>query len=200
MYVPKASVKKISNLIDLRKSPEYILQVKKIVRIEFEKIKGRLIDNFERHKVTQEIEAGPTATNTSGTLGGYGNLFAYIGFEENAKPIEPIREQLSTIFIQSTTFDKNGASIVYVNYPTAKDIFNVTPLPWADGRSWAEGIEKGLPGLGFFLSKESSVSRSGGGIQTEKQIKKGKFRNTSYISSLIKDFERDIMKLNGLTI
>ena len=200
MYIPKASVKKINSLIDLRKSPEYIIQVKKIVRIEFERIKDKLINNFERHKITQEIDAGSNASNTSGTLGGYGNLFAYIGFEESTKPTEPIRELLNGIFIQSTVFDKNGGSIVYVNYPTARDIFNVTPLPWADGRSWAEGIEKGLAGFGFFLSTESSVSRSGGGIQTKKQNKKGKFKNTNYISSLIKEFERDIIKLNGLKI
>lgn len=200
MYIPKASIKKINNLIDLRKSPEYIIQAKKIVRIEFERIKDKLINNFERHKITQEIDAGSNAANTSGTLGGYGNLFTYIGFEESTKPIEPIRESLNGIFIQSTVFDKNGGSIVYVNYPTARDIFNITPLPWAEGRSWAEGIEKGLAGFGFFLSTESSVSRSGGGIQTKQQNKKGKFKNTSYISSLIKEFERDIIKLNGLKI
>ena len=73
---------------------------------------------------------------------------------------------------------------------TAREIFEITPLPWANGRSWAKGIESGLSGLGYYLKKESSKSRSGLGIQSSKKVRKGvKFKNTQYISALIKKYE-----------
>ena len=95
MFVPKINKKKISPLIDLRRSPEYIVGVKKIINMEFQMIKKELISDFNRHPVTVEIEAGPRASNTSGTLGGYGNLFSYIGFNESDRPTDAIRNQLS---------------------------------------------------------------------------------------------------------
>ena len=49
------------------------------------------------HPVTQEIESGPNGYNQSGTLGGYGNLFSYIGFEEGMSPTEPLRRVLKKI-------------------------------------------------------------------------------------------------------
>ena len=42
---------------------------------------GNLLAAFEEHPVTKEIDAGPGSNNSSGTLGGYGNLFTFIGFE-----------------------------------------------------------------------------------------------------------------------
>ena len=196
MFVPKINKNKISHLIDLRRSPEYIAGVKKIINTEFQLIKKELIANFNRHPVTVEIEAGPQASNTSGTLGGYGNLFSYIGFNESDKPTNAIRNQLSKIFINNIKINKDGSSIVVVSYPKPREIFAVTPLPWAEGRSWAEGIEQGLPGFGSYLNTESDKSRSGEGIQVKNGKKKGKFRKTRYISRLIVDFERKIMKLN----
>ena len=61
----------------------------------FEKVKSEMIEEFLDHKVTQEIIAGPTADNISGTLGGYGNLFSYIGFNEGDEPRRLARGQVS---------------------------------------------------------------------------------------------------------
>ena len=166
---------------------------------EFEIIKNQFIRNFNNHKVTKEIEAGPDSRNISGTLGGYGNLFSYIGFSKGDKPTESIRSLFKDIRINSINVNKFGQSNIFVMYPKAQDIFAVTPLPWADGRSWAEGVEKGLPGLGYFLNKEN-LGRSGGGIQTKNQVKQTKFENTRYISSLINEFEKDIFSLNNKVI
>ena len=38
--------------------------------------KKKLVDRFRNHPVTQEIEGGPSASNSSNTLGGRGNLFS----------------------------------------------------------------------------------------------------------------------------
>ena len=76
-----------------------------------------------------------------------------------------------------------------VNLPTAEDIFAVTPLPWATGRSWAEGIERGLSGLGYLLRKNKG--RSGAAVQSRvRKVRGGKFRNSPYISSLLKKYRQ----------
>ena len=46
----------------------------------------RLIKNFKADKITIELKAGPTGSNTSGILGGYGNLFSFIGFSAATDP------------------------------------------------------------------------------------------------------------------
>ena len=40
-----------------------------------------------------------------------------------------------------------------VSIPTAQDIFAITPLPWATGRSWAEGIELTPGDFKLFLNE-----------------------------------------------
>ena len=181
---------------DFSKSIEYINEVKRIVNSEFNKIKEDLLREFNNHPVTKEIESGVDSLNSSGTLGGVGNLFTFIGFERNDRPIDAIRSAFNAIRLTSTMVKRNGDSQTYIMYPSASDIFKITPLPWAEGRSWAKGIESGLPGLGKFLHTESDVSRSGEGIQTNKNIRSAKFSNTKYISSIINQFEIDIKKIN----
>ena len=66
-----------------------------------------------------------------------------------------------------------------VNLPTAEQVFAVTPLPWASGRSWAQGIERGLSGLGYLLRKKKG--RSGAAIQSRVKVRGGRFKNRPYI-------------------
>lgn len=200
MFIPKLTKNKISRLIDLRKSPEYINGAKLIIYKEFDRAKTKLLQEFNQHKVTREIEGGPNASNISDTLGGYGNLFSYIGFNSNDKPTHIIRSKLNDTRLGSINFSKDGSFNVVSLYPTAREIFSVTPLPWAEGRSWAEGIEKGIAGFGMYLNKTYSNSKSGKGLQTDNKIRSGKFENTSYISKLINDFERDLFLINKLKI
>ena len=196
MYISKISKSKLAGQIDLRKSPEYVRGVKDVVTKEFEIIKNNFISEFNNHPVTREIEAGAGSTNISRTLGGYGNLFSYIGFSAGDKPIQNIRNKFNEIFITNVNIKKDGSSIVFISYPQPKDIFAVTPLPWAEGRSWAEGIERGLPGFGSYLNTETSKSRSGHGVQIKNSVRKGKFQNTPYITKLIRNFEKQIINLN----
>ena len=69
-------------------------------------------------------------------------------------------------------------------------------MPWATGRSWAKGIETGISGLGYYLLKNTDSSRSGLGIQWPRKVrKKSKFKNTQYISALIKKYEKEFKNL-----
>ena len=90
-------------------------------------------------------------------------------------------------------------STVFFDIPSAADIFTITPMPWASGRSWAKGIESGISGLGYYLKIQKN-SRSGIGVQSQKQVRSGaRFKNTQYISDLINRFSnklKDLEKLN----
>jgi hypothetical protein len=169
----------------------------------FEKIKSEMINEFLDHKVTQEIKAGPTAENISGTLGGYGNLFSYIGFNEGDEPIEPILDLLKRTTIQFSRIIDGGA-VWNIFMPDKQDIWEVTPLPWAEGRSWAKGIETGISGLGEYLYTEDGdlpTSRSGTGLELKSKIRrKSRFKNVKYITDLLKKYEKRFSELNEASI
>ena len=158
---------------------------------KFKKIKAEMIKEFLDNPITQEIMAVPSGVNISGTLDGVSNLFAFIGFNEGEDPIAPILIILENVDMQYNREIRRGKPglMFKVNLPTAEDIFAVTPLPWATGRSWAEGIERGLSGLGYLLRKNKG--RSGAAVQSRvRKVRGGKFRNSPYISSLLKKYRQ----------
>ena len=163
---------------------------------KFKDIKDEMIKEFMSDPVTVEILDGPSATNISGTLGGISNLFAFIGFNSGDKPIAPILQSLENIqFTYNKEIRKKGIGVEFdVSLPTAQDIFAITPLPWAIGRSWAEGIERGLSGLGFLLRKDGG--RSGAAVQSRvNKVRRGRFQNRPYISALIKKYKKRFEQL-----
>jgi len=197
----RASQKKIiTSSFDLRQSPEYKKYAKKIVTERFERIKINFINKFNQHPVTREVLAGPRSSNLSGTLGGVGNLFSFIGFEARQKPIDGVRPLFNKMFLTSIQIKKDGSFICFASYPKLKDYYQATPLPWATGKSWMEGIERGISNLGFFLNQKSEKSRSGQGLQASNKINKISFQKTPYMSKLINEFEAEILKLNQTTI
>jgi len=163
----------------------------KEIKDKFKKIKNELIKEFLSDPVTIEILQGARGSNISGTLGGVSNLFAFIGFDSGEQPISPILQSLENIQITyNKEIRKRGIGVEFdVSMPTAQDIFTITPLPWASGRSWAEGIERGLSGLGYLLRKDGG--RSGAAVQSRvNKIRSGKFQNRPYISALIRKYTK----------
>jgi len=161
---------------------------------KFEELKNEMIKEFLTHPVTIEIKDGPSASNISGTLGGATNLFAFIGFNEGDDPITPILEILQNTKYRRTKENK-GAQEFTVELPQIKEIFSATPMPWASGRSWAQGIEVGISGIGYLLRKNSPNSRSGAAIQSRTKVRGGKFQNVPYISAIIRKYEKKFSKL-----
>src|SRR6056300_514122 len=156
---------------------------------KFEELKNEMIKEFLTHPVTIEIKDGPSASNISGTLGGATNLFAFIGFNEGDDPITPILEILQNTKYRRTKENK-GAQEFTVDLPQIKEIFSAAPMPWASGRSWAQGIEVGISGIGYLLRKNSSNSRSDAAIQSRTKVRGGKFQNVPYISAIIRKYEK----------
>lgn len=161
---------------------------------KFEELKNEMIKEFLTHPVTIEIKDGPSASNISGTLGGVTNLFAFIGFNEGDDPITPILEILQNTKYRRTKENK-GAQEFTVDLPQIKEIFSAAPMPWASGRSWAQGIEVGISGIGYLLRKNSPNSRSGAAIQSRTKVRGGKFQNVPYISAIIRKYEKKFSKL-----
>lgn len=173
------------------------------------KLKQDLINNFLQHPVTRELMQGELGSNSSGTLGGYGNLFSFIGFDQGYDPIQPILNLFNSIDFQIISLEQS-VKIAVLNFPTQDDVWDVTPMPWMDGqRSWARGIESGISGLNYYVfykrELESEKSRSKHGLQIDSETyrknltsrldkKTTSFRlmrytPTSYITEILKDFK-----------
>jgi hypothetical protein len=167
----------------------------------FEKIKREMILEFMNHPVTREILGGPNASNESGTLDGYGNLFSFIGFNEGEDPIEIILDLLNDSKIQYSNIADSGIMFT-IFIPSKQKIFAATPLPWASGRSWSEGIERGLSGLGYYLNRQNlNNSKSGTGIQVKSNLRKGsKYKPVKYISSLMNEYTKRFQNIDKTII
>ena len=159
----------------------------------------QLQKQFERHPITVELRAGPRASNTSGTLGGYGNLYSFIGFS-GGDPTQLV----SSIFNEKIRFEvrrKNSRGLYNVRFfiPSLQEIYSLTPIPWMTGKSWVEAVEKsGLSNLGQYLYSASGFgqSSSGTGIQVKNKSSSVTFNTTPYVGKLIEDFKKKLLRLD----
>ena len=175
-------------------------QAKSVVNKE----KEILIQKFLAHPVTKEIRLGPTSENISNTLGGYGNLYTFIGFREGDDPVQDVVNLLNLIVKLKTIKAKKGNNTTYemsVQYPSNEEFKIKTPMPWESGRSWVLSVERGISGFGSYMYKRVEASRSGKGIQAKKfgegkeqKIRSGSFRNVKYMSEMIKEFYLNLKK------
>lgn len=171
----------------------------KIMQQRVEQAQKETISEFNKHPVTAEIEAGPRAENLSGTLGGYGNLYSYIGFNQGSNPVVGLRDFLasrpkvfkSSRFVQS----QNSAEFKFrVQIPSLQEMEALSPSPF-EGRSWIKGVERGISGLGYYLHSRSgqlSGSRSGFGLQTDNALRAMTFKPIRYMTGILTRFRRKV--------
>jgi hypothetical protein len=171
--------------------------------------KEEMLEEFDKHSVTVEILEGmedpSTSSNPSNTLGGRGNLFTYIGFPRGTDPITPIRQRL----MDDTDIRKTSLGAKYtrdlaiyqfpVSFPSEAELENEAPMPFQNGgRSWVRGIEKGIPGLNYYIYwkyfSDPKVSRSSYGTMAKdragnlKAIRGDEFSPTEYMSGIKRRF------------
>lgn len=171
-----------------------------VIKPRIEKAKKKAFDEFIRdfknHPITKEITAGPSASNSSGTLGGYGNLFSFIGFDGNDRPVEIIEQYILNKLRKSIRMvpdTKKGGWRVTIAMPSMEEIAALTPMPWAGGRSWVVGIHAGISGLGQYMYTHrapSYTTRSGTAFQTDTRLRGGGFQNTPYMVPLLRFLEK----------
>ena len=182
--------------IDLKRAissnKEYQAEVKAIVKEQFEERKTQLIENFDSHPVTQEI-SNPNSANISNTLGGYGNLYGFLGFQED-DPTLPVKEILSEkTKVNAVSIRKEEVTLKFT-VPDLEDFDSVAALEW-DTKNWVKGIEKGISGFQSFMAK--AAGRSGKGIQIKGKVKPfaggaNRFQNTKYMTDLINKFKSSL--------
>lgn len=157
--------------------------------------------DFQKHAVTSELRGGIKANNSSKTLTDIGtrqgrNLFSFLGFYDDENPLLAIEERLDSNHPDGPKLKYIRGSQVQnlvfqfkITAPDKEAIYDATPMPWATGLSWAEGIESGIAGVAHFLNKLNlKGSRSGGGIQVKSALRSGRFYNQSYLSGIFKKF------------
>lgn len=159
--------------------------------------------SFYSHPVTQEIEQGESGSNITGALGGYGNLFSFIGFSKGEDPIDPIVTYLQSEISKGIRIKhQRNSDLWQIEYtvPTLAGVASVSPMPWAPGRSWVTGIEKGISGLGRYMYSSRAElygSNSGTAIQATKSLlggfrSQGKYTPQSYMSAILKLLTEEI--------
>ena len=68
---------------NLERDKDFVLARRNAIKKEFEKIKNQMLEEFNDHPVTREIEAGIDASNISGTLNNITNLFSSSQFDKS---------------------------------------------------------------------------------------------------------------------
>ena len=156
--------------VDKPNSTRMAVALRKVIEPKIEERQRNLSQKFAAHPITIELNAGPRASNTSGTLGGYGNLFSFIGFRAGERPTEVI----SKIFKEKIKFKvrragARGKYLVTFFIPDIQEIYGLTPIPWLTGKSWVQGVETGLTNLGQYVYSAAGFgsSISGTGIQAK---------------------------------
>lgn len=206
----KLSISQISDFIKRRivESKPVTFAIRKAIEIRlrplFNQIREEMLEEFSNHPITQEIDAGPKLGWNSPFLGGQGDLFSFIGFDRDDNPTEPIKKMLKGLRFY-TVFSKGLDHKFEVRFfPTMDDIEQITPMPWAQGRSWAKGIETGISGLGYYLNIETKYDppnlRSTAGIQAKKKIRGGQFRPTKYMSEILNKYRAKFLSISNLSV
>lgn len=158
----------------------------------FKSNKKTLLEEFDLHPITVELEA---AENAKPDLLPDGNLFSFIGFDQGSQPVTELRELLQNEITldNSPDIQETRESINYqfsVDIPTAEDVRAATPMPsWTSG-SWVDRIEKGISGLQYYIFGVFRNSRSGGGIQIPHKVRPDKYRPRKYLSELLNSFRK----------
>ena len=169
------------NKKNFAKTLESTLSTKKVRDLAYNKavenvnaVKEEMLQKFDEHPITEELEAGASAPNTSGTITGDGNLYSFIGFSSD--PIPVLRQYLASrgrVYKNSKQVKGiNRINFVFrVEGPKLAAIHDITPLPYEKGISWVRGIEKGISNIGNYIFRETKKGRSGMGIQAEHEVR-----------------------------
>ena len=198
---------------DILSNPNVQDQIEKDVKEQFELQKAKAIKEFDDHDVTKEL-LNPEDGNHSETLGGYGDLFGFIGFEAGYDPISPVKLALeSKIKFKSTNlsilYPRNArgqfatgkrTKILKVTYqvPDLNDFSKSAKFQgWNGNRNWIKGIERGISGVSYYA--DYPRGRSERGLQLRGPIEESSsetprpssFTTRPYITEIIDNFKKN---------
>lgn len=196
MVRPGINRRQLRSSISRQLGPKLRRDAVKKINSSIERARALMLAEFDASLITKEIKGGSGMNNISGTLGGIGNLFSFIGFDDGDRPILAVRRLLENSMRVVSVRKASGGELAFdvvIDLPSKEDIAASSPVPWAAARSWVIGIEQGLSGLGQFFVKPGA-GRSGGGIQIGGTIRSGRFRNKKYISAILNHLQSNLMQ------
>lgn len=168
--------------------------------------KDNLINEFDNHAITRELDLYNGDPDIRGFFLPRGNLFSFIGFYKGDKPTDDIRgilkESIRLEFFPIKRRRKDGAIFSFrIKEPTLKEIWAATPYPdgWKSG-SWANDLEqRGIDNLEYFMFSKTfetkGNSRSGRGLQKKFVVNPGEQMDSfPYIRALLRDFRGNVRR------
>ena len=184
----------------ISKSSKFKKEMNSMVSKKINELKEQTLKEFDDHEITREIEGGADAANSSGTLGGYGNLFTFIGFSSASTPIPPLRrtieDAISFKLLRSIELSKRKK--IKLNYkvsmPSEGEVHNASPMPW-DAGSWVEGVEYGMSNFSYYMYKRFERGRSGYGLQADQELRRAIFSPRTYVTGILTNFRNNLKKI-----
>ncbi len=169
-------------------------KARKKIQQRLKRSKKELLKEFDNHPVTKELEAGPDAQNYSGTLGGYGNLFSFMGFGEGMDPTRAVRNFLESSIVIKGRGKVTGTGLeITIKTPTIQD-FDFAKMPWESGNSWVRSVEVGMSSFSYYMHKAYEAARSGAGIQIDNKLRKKSSKGVSYMRGILRKFRKKLGK------
>lgn len=160
-------------------------------------LRKEALGEFNKHIVTKELEQGNTGRGSM-LLGGRGNFFGFLGFNQGEQPLEIIRDAFENhieIRNKKGKLKKAGPTSYLwefnINIPSKTEIYSVTPLSWSS-RSWVKGVERGITNYSKTIFKDSQESRSGVALQSKQNIGFISFRPTPYITPILDNLKKQL--------
>jgi hypothetical protein len=192
IQIPRSSLDNLNKIVREQAAATQTvkLEAQKVATVMFRRAKNAMLREFETHNITQELRSGNRAVNISNTLGGYGNLFSFLGFENGDDPTTDLEILLRGVEIRPTVF-RNNIYYFSVNLPTRSEIEEITEMPWERGNSWAYGVEKGISNLSYYVYKRWNAGRSQTGFMIPKlayEYSEEQFQPQPYISQILSNF------------
>lgn len=169
-----------------------------IVEERFLAAKEWLLGAVRDHPISQDIRSHAPSNRLNSRTG---TLYGFIGFEESSQndPVGDLLEFLDdniNFYPEKTPRGKYSLFSSSVVWPT-KGAFSTEKLKvkWS-GRGWPVMIEEGISGLPYYINKSSANSRSGEGIQINKEARPTDFVAESYLSPLFAEFRQRLLLKN----
>jgi hypothetical protein len=168
------------------------------VKKKAEGLRNKALKELNTHVVTQELEKGPSGGGSS-LLGGRGNFFGFLGFNEGDQPVTIIREAFrNSVKVRNTKGKLKKLSATSFTWDfdidilSPADIYKETPLEWSS-RSWVRGVEKGITNATKTVFLDSDRSRSGVALQTNTNIGFINFRRTPYVTEILDKLRKQLV-------
>lgn len=165
-------------------------RAKRAASKRFDKAKQFILDEVEKHDICQELRS---FTKPSKFLkSDSSTLFGFMGFYDGSDPVTDLLEYLDQNITQKTSV--RIAQLVFISslsIPTKKDMAKEKSLSldWISGASWPELIERGVPGLRYFLGLDGK-GRSDLGLQAKnregqlQQVRKADMKPVKFLSEI----------------